>query len=280
MMKRRRWPSALAAALMMNLLVFALLPVLTRERIDVVELNGIESAVRVMLSRNPPRADRPRPTMPDVRSEPPEPLMPQPPEPEPLSTPMEPEPIPDPQVEPPELTFEINPEIDPGPEVPPPPPQKTVKKEPEPQKVKTQAPKPRKPDKPKAQTARTAKPHPAPAAAASGPSTSDKKSNTGKTTTAKASSAGDQSPRLIKRIEPDYPHMAKRRKIQGVIVANLLVDDRGRVREVKIVRADPKGIFENSVKKALFKWQFEPGVSAGQTTTAWVRQTVLFRLEH
>ena len=88
----------------------------------------------------------------------------------------------------------------------------------------------------------------------------------------------DQPPRIVSRVPPVYPYSAKRRGVTGEVVARFLVDIRGRISRINILRAKPKGIFEESVRRAVAKWRFRPGVHQGRAVPTWVVVPITFRL--
>jgi protein TonB len=60
------------------------------------------------------------------------------------------------------------------------------------------------------------------------------------------------------KVNPVYPREAIRSGIEkGEVVAQLFIDDKGLVTDVKIVEADPPGVFDNEVTQALSQWTFQ-----------------------
>jgi len=66
--------------------------------------------------------------------------------------------------------------------------------------------------------------------------------------------------KALKDVAPRYPARAERKKIEGQVLAEFLVDASGRVKEesINIIEAHPKGVFENAVKRSLMRSRFEP----------------------
>jgi protein TonB len=89
----------------------------------------------------------------------------------------------------------------------------------------------------------------------------------------------DQPPQAIAKIPPVYPYKARERGTEGVVQVKLLVNADGTVGQVIILDARPKGLFEESVMKAVPKWRFNPGVIDGQPVTAWVVTNIRFTLD-
>jgi protein TonB len=55
-----------------------------------------------------------------------------------------------------------------------------------------------------------------------------------------------------------YPRKALQDGIQGTLVVHLMVARDGTVKEVKIINAEPRGVFEREVIRALMLWKFTP----------------------
>jgi len=62
----------------------------------------------------------------------------------------------------------------------------------------------------------------------------------------------------LEKVNPTYPREAIRAGIEkGKVVARLFIDEKGLVSEVKIVEADPPGVFNKEVIRALSQWKFQ-----------------------
>ncbi|MCG8610727.1 MAG: energy transducer TonB [Pseudomonadales bacterium] len=85
----------------------------------------------------------------------------------------------------------------------------------------------------------------------------------------------------VTRVNPMYPLKAKRRRIEGKVVVEFVVNEEGRVDQdsLKFIEATPPGFFENNVKRAILRWRFNPLVKGGQTTPFRTRQTLEFKMQ-
>ncbi len=81
------------------------------------------------------------------------------------------------------------------------------------------------------------------------------------------------------RIPPDYPLIARRRGIEGWVRVQLIVDKSGHVDNVEVLAAEPPGIFDESVRRCVLAWQFQPGTVEGVPVRSKVETTVRFTLE-
>ncbi|MBW1712215.1 MAG: energy transducer TonB [Deltaproteobacteria bacterium] len=89
----------------------------------------------------------------------------------------------------------------------------------------------------------------------------------------------DQAPQVIRRVPPLYPYAARRRGLAGEVVVRFLVDVEGQVQKLTIVKANPRGVFEQSVQQAVSKWRFKPGRHQGQPVPTWVVVPIKFQLK-
>lgn len=89
----------------------------------------------------------------------------------------------------------------------------------------------------------------------------------------------DQTPVPMLRTQPDYPYRARRLNLNGKVDVKFLVDTVGGVSRIAILRADPKGLFDDSVIRALSSWRFSPGKVNGKPVNTWMTTTIEFRID-
>jgi protein TonB len=88
---------------------------------------------------------------------------------------------------------------------------------------------------------------------------------------------GDVIP--LVRMPAQYPSKAKRRNIEGFVKARLEVNTLGTVDSVDIVDSKPKGVFERSAIRALYKYKFKPQMIDGKPQAQTVIQTLDYVLD-
>lgn len=89
----------------------------------------------------------------------------------------------------------------------------------------------------------------------------------------------DQQPLPMATPAPLYPHRARIRGIEGKVRVRFIVDQQGLVKKLKIIRAEPAGYFEQSVRTALANWHFRPGMVANNKVMTQVETTIVFKLD-
>jgi len=85
-----------------------------------------------------------------------------------------------------------------------------------------------------------------------------------------------QAPRLIEKVEPIYPPLAKQARIQGDVVIESVIDTRGRVTEMKVVSGSP--LLVEAAEQALQQWRYEPTLLNGQPVAVDMLVTLHFTL--
>jgi protein TonB len=88
----------------------------------------------------------------------------------------------------------------------------------------------------------------------------------------------DQPPQAVVKEPPVYPYKARELGVEGSVQVKILVQQDGSVRDVQILDARPKGVFDQAVYGALAQWRFNPGKIAGKAVMAWVVTTIHFDL--
>lgn len=88
----------------------------------------------------------------------------------------------------------------------------------------------------------------------------------------------DVPPRPARRQPINYPSAAKKQGIEGYVVLSMLISASGQVERVRVLEADPQGIFEEVAKQGVQSWEFQPAQYQGQQVKVWAKQTIRFNL--
>ena len=84
----------------------------------------------------------------------------------------------------------------------------------------------------------------------------------------------DPGPRALDDIEPEYPDAAQLQ--EGTVVLRLLIDETGKIDNIAVVRAAPKGLFERPALEAFSRARFAPGYSSGNPVKSQITVEVHF----
>jgi len=78
---------------------------------------------------------------------------------------------------------------------------------------------------------------------------------------------------------PEYPRLAKRRGYEGTVVLGVLVDEEGRVKDMRLFRSSKYKILDKAAMASVKKWLFRPGMSGGEPVEMWVKIPIRFQLK-
>jgi len=88
-----------------------------------------------------------------------------------------------------------------------------------------------------------------------------------------------QPPRLISRVQPDYPSAARQNSIEGTTYVRLLVSASGDVESVSVSNSSGSGALDSSAVDAAYQWGFTPAKDErGRAVRCYVSLPVTFRL--
>ncbi len=88
---------------------------------------------------------------------------------------------------------------------------------------------------------------------------------------------GVSPPSVLHKVEPEYSEEARKAKWQGTVVLQLVVDDKGRPQNLKIMRSLGLGLDQKAIE-AVEKWTFKPGMKDGKPVPVIATIEVNFRL--
>jgi len=84
-------------------------------------------------------------------------------------------------------------------------------------------------------------------------------------------------PKIMTQVPADYPDIARAASMEGTVVLQAWVDDKGRVARTVVIQSIP--VMEDSAVRAVEQWRFKPAMSNGKPIGVWVLIPVEFRLE-
>jgi protein TonB len=96
-----------------------------------------------------------------------------------------------------------------------------------------------------------------------------------------AASGADRDVVPLVRIEPDYPARAAQRGIEGYVVVEFTITPAGTIKNARVIRAEPNGVFDSSALAAVSRWKYNPKVENGAAVArTGVRVKLNFQLEN
>lgn len=78
---------------------------------------------------------------------------------------------------------------------------------------------------------------------------------------------------------PEYPRLARRRGYEGTVVLEVLVDQEGRVEDLRLFRSSKHKILDRAAMASVKEWLFEPGMRGDKPVEMWVRIPIRFQLK-
>jgi len=89
---------------------------------------------------------------------------------------------------------------------------------------------------------------------------------------------GIETPRKIVDVTPVYPTIARMSKIEGVVILETVIDARGLVESVKVLRSIP--LLDKPAVDAVSRWRFTPARLNGEAIPVVMTVTVNFSLQN
>jgi TonB family protein len=85
-------------------------------------------------------------------------------------------------------------------------------------------------------------------------------------------------PKIIHKVNPKYPEEARKTGQQGVVVCETVIDAKGEVADIKILRTDHEILVPSTVE-AIKQWKFKPSTLDGEPVDVIYILTVQYRLD-
>ena len=85
-------------------------------------------------------------------------------------------------------------------------------------------------------------------------------------------------PLVLDRVDPKYPRIAERVRVNGDVAAEALIGPDGRVEELRILEVSHANVgFEEATEEAVRQWRYKPATKNGDKVRMWVQIRVPFR---
>jgi protein TonB len=93
-----------------------------------------------------------------------------------------------------------------------------------------------------------------------------------------ATGAPAQDLKTSNRVEPAYPSASRRAGEEGTVRLKVLVDEKGRPRDVSIANSSGFSRLDQAAMEAVRKWRFVAATDGTNAITAWTQVAITFRL--
>lgn len=87
-----------------------------------------------------------------------------------------------------------------------------------------------------------------------------------------------KAPVVVRRIEPAYSAEARRDRISGIVILEVLIDKTGAVTDAVVLKDLPDGL-GSAAMAAVKQWSFQPGTLNGEPVDVIFNLTMNFKLE-
>ncbi len=87
-----------------------------------------------------------------------------------------------------------------------------------------------------------------------------------------------QKPVKISSPQPQYTEIARKARIQGVVILQTIINKEGNITDVKILKGLPMGLAEAAVA-AVEQWKYQPATLNGKPVAVYFNLTVNFQLQ-
>ncbi|MFQ5927832.1 MAG: energy transducer TonB, partial [Terriglobia bacterium] len=85
-----------------------------------------------------------------------------------------------------------------------------------------------------------------------------------------------RAPRLLERVAPVYPRLARQARVEGDVRIDATIDPRGRVVKMRVLAGNP--LLVKAALAALEQWLYEPVYLDGQPVALLLEVTIHFEL--
>jgi len=85
-------------------------------------------------------------------------------------------------------------------------------------------------------------------------------------------------PEIVHQVQPRYTELARRSGAQGTVIVEAIIDEQGRVTNVRVLRGQPLGLDQAAVE-AIQQWRFKPATLADKPVKVFYTLTVNFTIQ-
>jgi periplasmic protein TonB len=90
--------------------------------------------------------------------------------------------------------------------------------------------------------------------------------------------SGMTRPEIVHQVQPRYTELARQSGTQGAVIVEAIIDQKGYVTNVRVLRGLPMGLDKAAVE-AIQQWRFKPATLQGQPVKVYYMLTVNFTIQ-
>ena len=87
-----------------------------------------------------------------------------------------------------------------------------------------------------------------------------------------------KAPVVLSKVEPQYPEEARKARIAGIVIVEVIIDKSGNVADINVLKPLPFGLDQAAVD-AVKQWKFKPALKNGEPVDVVFNLTVNFKLD-
>jgi protein TonB len=91
-------------------------------------------------------------------------------------------------------------------------------------------------------------------------------------------SVGMTRPEVLHQVQPRYSELARRAGVQGTVIVEAVIDQQGRVTDVRVVRGLPMNL-DRAAVEAIQQWRFKPAMMGDHPVKIYYTLTVNFTIQ-
>jgi periplasmic protein TonB len=89
-----------------------------------------------------------------------------------------------------------------------------------------------------------------------------------------------QAPELLKRVEPEYPEIARKARMGGMVILEAILTGNGDVEDVRVLKSAGNSMLDESAVRAVRQWKYKPALLNGKPVKVYLTVTVMFKLNN
>ncbi len=91
--------------------------------------------------------------------------------------------------------------------------------------------------------------------------------------------AWEEAPEVLKMVMPEYPEIARKAGVEGMVILTIIVDEQGNVIQADIVVEEPLGIFGQAAIDAVMQYKFKPARQRDKPIKVQMGHKIIFTLQ-